>query len=313
MCRGYFGDNEMRILLTGAINWTEEQKEEILCLGHEILYIQDERIPLKEQNIEVSQIEGVICNGLFLYNDIVDFKNLKYIQLTSAGLDRVPMEYIREHRIEIHNARGVYSIPMAEFALAGVLQFYKQSRFFYENQKKQQWNKYRGILELSGKTVCILGCGSVGTECAKRFKAFGCYVIGIDLFPRRDENYKSILELEQLQRVLPKSDVVVLTLPLTDETRHLLDAKKLALIKHNAIVVNIARGAVIDTEALISILQENKIGGAVLDVFEEEPLEANNALWKMENVIATPHNSFVGEGNRQRLQKVIIKNLEEFK
>lgn len=307
MCGGYFGDNEMRILLTGAINWTEEQKEEILCLGHEILYIQDERIPLKEQNIEVSQIEGVICNGLFLYNDIVDFKNLKYIQLTSAGFDRAPMKYIQEHDIEIHNARGVYSIPMAEFAIGGVLQLYKHSRAFYEKQKIHSWEKDRGIIELADKTVCIVGCGSVGTECAKRFKAFECNVIGVDKYPHKDETYEDMKGLDSLTFILQRSDVVVLTLPLTEETKYLINKDRLNAMKKGAILVNIARGAVIDTEALIKAMP--KLGGAVLDVLEEEPLAVDSPLWSMDNVIVTPHNSFVGEKNRERLQKVILSGL----
>lgn len=297
----------MKLLLTGAVSWSEEQKNSLRELGNEILYIQDERIPLKKQNIDVAEIEGAVCNGLFLYNNIEDFKSLKYIQLTSAGFDRVPMDYIQKHQIEIHNARGVYSIPMAEFAVSGVLQLYKQSRFFYENQKNGRWEKHRSVKELYDKTICIAGCGNVGTECAKRFQAFGCRVIGVDLYPRTDENYEDMLSLEEFENVLPESDVVVLTLPLTDETKHLMNQKKLKLLKKGTILVNIARGAVLDTDALIRILP--KLGGAVLDVFEEEPLSEGSLLWKCENVIITPHNSFVGEGNRTRLQKVILKNI----
>lgn len=303
-------DKEMRMLLTGAIQWTKEQKNEIKNLGHEITFIKDEKISLHEQNIVMEDIEGVVCNGLFLYNDIADFKKLKYIQLTSAGFDRVPMKYVEKHCIEIYNARGVYSVPMAEFVVAGVLQLYKQSRFFYENQKHCKWKKHRDVLELLGKTICVIGCGSVGTECAKRFRAMGCYVIGVDLYPRADENYKEIFGLEQILTILPKSDIVVLTLPLTEETRYLMDTQKFGFMKQGAILVNVSRGAVVDSDALVQALRQEQLGGAVLDVFEKEPLETSSVLWKMENVIITPHNSFVGEGNRIRLQKVIIENLE---
>lgn len=303
----------MKILITGAIEWTEKQKNEVKSLEHEIVYIQDERIPLTGQNVNVSDIEGVICNGLFLYNDITSFTNLKYIQLTSAGYDRVPMDYVREHGIRIFNARGVYSIPIAEFAISGVLQLYKQSRYFYENQKLQQWVKHREIIELLGKTVCIVGCGSVGTECAKRFQVFGCKVIGVDICPREDMNYDRIARLEQLEMILSQSDVVVLTLPLTEATRYLMNKERLRQMKQGAVLVNIARGAVIDNGALIDELQQKNLMGAVLDVFEKEPLASDSVLWRMENVIITPHNSFVGEGNRGRLQKVILKNLEKEK
>lgn len=301
----------MKLLITGAISWNEEQKNKLKEIGHELVYIQDERIPLKNQGIDPEDIEGVVGNGLFLYNKISDFKNLKYIQLTSAGFNQVPMDYIREHQIEIHNARGVYSIPMAEFAVCGVLQLYKQSRFFYENQKNSQWEKHRKLIELSKKTVCIIGCGSVGTECAKRFAAFGSRVIGIDFYPRKDKSYEEIFELKSMEYVLPGSDIVVLTLPLTNETRHLMNQQRLEMMKERAILVNIARGAIVDTEALIRVMTH--LGGAVLDVLEDEPLGKASPLWMMENVIITPHNSFVGDGNRERLSKLILRNIGEQK
>lgn len=299
----------MKLLLTGAVSWSEEQINEIRNLGNEILYIQDERIPLSEQDVDVACIEGVVCNGLFLYNNIADFKNLKYIQLTSAGFDRVPMDYINEHNIEIHNARGVYSIPMAEFAISGVLQLYKRSRFFCENQRSRVWKKHRNVRELYDKIVCVIGCGSVGTECAKRFKAFGCHVTGVDLYPRADENFDKMVSLEDFETVLNRSDVVVLALPLTDKTRHLMNESKLRGLKQGVVLINIARGAVLDTEAFINILPD--LGGAVLDVFEEEPLPEDSPLWGMDNVVITPHNSFVGEGNRERLQRVVIENIKK--
>ena len=217
------------------------------------------------------------------------------------------MDYITEHSIEIHNARGVYSVPMAEYAIAAVLEFNKQMRFFADNQKQNKWEKHRGLMELAGKTVCIVGCGSVGTECAKRFEVFGCHVIGVNRTVRADAHYAQMIGLESLDDVLPKADIVVLTLPLTDETKHMINREKLRLLKETAILVNIARGAVIDTEALIDTV--DRIGGAVLDVFEEEPLNENSPLWTKENVVLTPHISFVGEGNGNRLSKVIIDNL----
>lgn len=298
----------MKLLITGAWQDAKNHFEEIKALGHEIFFMQWEKdkLPCKYEDIE-----GVICNGLFLNHPIEKFTNLRYIRLTSAGFDRVPMEYVKEHGIEIHNARGVYSIPMAEFAVGGVLQFYKQSRFFADNQKQHKWEKHRGMLELSDKTVCIIGCGSVGTECAKRFKAFGCKIIGVDIAVRSDESYDDMVLLSDLNNVLSQSDVIVLTLPLTDVTRHLINADRLSAVKETAVLINIARGAVVDTDALFEALQSKKLGGAVLDVFEEEPLNEDSPLWDMENVIVTPHCSFVGEGNNNRLSSIIISNLKK--
>jgi len=294
----------MNLLITGAWNCTQEQLACISQLGHNVFFMQNEkdRIPVLYESVE-----GVICNGLFQHHPIERFVNLRYIQLTSAGLDRVPLEYIKEHGIEIHNARGVYSIPMAEFAICGVLQLYKQSRFFAKNQEMREWNKHRGLIELYGKNVCIVGCGSVGTECAIRFHAFGCSVYGVDLLPRVDVHYEQVVSMDQLDECLALADVVVLTVPLTEDTHHLINRSRLEKMKHRSILVNIARGAVVDTEALVEWLS-NQHGCAVLDVFEEEPL-AEPLLWDMGNVIISPHNSFVGDGNKMRLEKVILYNL----
>lgn len=299
----------MNLLITGAWKCTEEQLNILKAQGHEIVLMTDER---GELPCNADGVEGVICNGLFLYHGIEQFKALKYIQLTSAGFDRIDMDYVNEHNIEIYNARGVYSIPMAEYAVFGVLELYKQGKFFIENQKSHLWEKHRGLLELYGKTVCIVGCGNVGTECAKRFKAFGCNVIGVDLYPREDNDYEKIYPLSQLDNILQGANIVVLTLPLTKETEKLISKEKLAIMKNGAILVNIARGAIVDENALADALKNN-IGGAVLDVFGEEPLNENSPLWDMENVILTPHNSFVGENNSERLWQVIKDNLEKRK
>lgn len=298
----------MKLLLTGAIQWPQERIDILKSLGHQVLYIQDERIPLSQQGIDVTSIEGVVCNGLFLYNDISEFQNLSYIQLTSAGYDRVPLDYIKEHHIELFNAKGVYSIPMAEFAVLGVLQLYKQAKFFFKNQQNKVWEKCRDIIELYGKKVAVVGCGNVGQECAKRFKAFGCQTIGVDLYPYESRDFDDMFGLDKLDTVLPDCDIVVLTLPLTDATKHLFDEARLRLLKPDAVLVNISRGAVINTEALIRMLPN--IGGAVLDVFENEPLKQESLLWNFENVIITPHNSFVGEGNSERLWNIILRNLK---
>lgn len=297
----------MKLLVTGALKCLPSDISLFETLGHKVVFMKDEK---GELPCNAEEFEGVICNGLFLYHPIEQFENLKFIQLTSAGYDRVPMDYVKEHNIKIFNAHGVYSIPMAEFALGGVLQLYKQSRFFNENQKAHKWEKHRGLLELYGKNVCIVGCGSVGRECAKRFKAFGCFVTGVDIAPYQNEQYDIMLPLEKLDLVLEGADIVVLTLPLTEETHHLFDKTKFEKMKNGAILVNISRGATVDTKAMIDAL-DTKLGGAVLDVFEEEPLGEDSPLWDMENVIITPHNSFVGEGNKRRIFECIYKALSK--
>ena len=296
----------MNLLVTGAWNCTPQQLETLSQMGHQIVFMQNEsdRLP-----VDPAWVEGMICNGIFLHHDIAQFSSLRFIQLTSAGYDRVPMEEVQRREIRICNARGVYGIPMAEFALSGVLQLYKHSRRFYENQKNHRWQKARGLMELWGKQVTIVGCGNIGQECAKRFAAFDCRVVGVDIFEAELPNIEKMYHITRLEEVLPESDVVVLTLPLTEQTKDLFGSTLLNKMKPGAILVNIARGGVVDTDALVDALRGH-LGGAVLDVFAQEPLPQDNPMWDMEHVLISPHNSFVGEQNGLRLFRVIVDNLK---
>jgi len=192
------------LLVTGAWREAKAYIEELEAMGHCVIFQQQESEPLA---CPAQEVEGVICNGLFLYHPIEKFTSLRYIQLTSAGYDRVPLDTIRERGIELHNAADVYSTPMAEFALGGVLQLYKRFDTFRSNQRQHHWEKQRNLLELSGKTVCIVGCGNVGKACAKRFAAFDTRVIGVTAHPRSIDWFEDICGLDELLD-LPLSDNV---------------------------------------------------------------------------------------------------------
>ena len=298
----------MKILITGALKYNKEQFEEMERLGLEITYIQDER---KEISINVEKFEIVVCNSLFLYNDIKLFKNLKIIQLTSAGLDRVPLDYIKENNIKLFNARGVYSIPMAEWTILKILETYKNSKKFWKQQKEHIWEKDRDILELNGKIATIVGFGNVGQEIAKRLKAFNVKINAVDLKNNNGEYQDMFYTISEINDAIKVSDILILTLPLTKETEGIIDKEKLMLMKDNSILVNIARGKIIREKDLIEVLKEKQKDflGIILDVFEEEPLNKESKLWDFENVIVTPHNSFVGENNNERLYILIKENI----
>ena len=294
----------MNVLVTGAFQLNSGERERMEAAGHKVFVHGDERAPVNCPE----RYEAVVCNGLFLYNSIEYFTSLRLIQLTSAGLDRVPLDYIRAHGIELHNATGVYSVPMAEFAVCGILQMYKQSRFFAENQTQHKWEKHRGLLELSDKRVCILGCGDVGREIAKRLKAFACRITGVNRTVRALPDFDEVLPLDKLPDAAAVCDILICCIALTPETRGIVGKEVFDRLPAGAIFVNVARGALADGAALTAWLQSG--GHAVLDVFEEEPLPETSPLWDMENVILTPHNSFVGDENRARLWERIKENLK---
>lgn len=294
----------MNVLVTGAFQLNSKELAELETAGHRVFVHPDERIPVEQPE----RYEAVVCNGLFLYNPIERFTNLRLIQLTSAGLDRVPLDYVRVHGIELHNAAGVYSVPMAEFAIGGILQLYKQSRFFAANQAQHKWEKHRGLRELSGKRVCILGCGDVGREIAKRLSAFGCRITGVNRTVRELPDFERVLPLEKLSDAASACDILICCIALTAETRGIVSKEIFGCLSSGAIFVNVARGALADETAMTAWLQNG--GHALLDVFEEEPLPETSPLWDMENVILTSHNSFVGDGNRTRLWETIKENLK---
>ena len=298
----------MNLLITGAWQEAEAHLDELRAMGHEIEFLRQEKDALPCKG---SWVEGIVCNGLFLHHELDEVPRLRYLQLTSAGLDRIPLERMRLKGVRIHNARGVYSVPMAEHAVWGVLSLYRRAPLLLKNQAEARWEKRRDLVELAGKTVCILGTGSVGTECAGRFRAFGCRVLGVNRTVREGPAFHQILPMDALDDALAAADVAVLTLPLTEQTRGIMNAERLGRMKPGAILVNIARGALAEETALTDALH-SRLGGAVLDVFEDEPLSADSPLWRMENVIVTPHNSFVGDGNAARLWAVIQENLEAF-
>lgn len=296
----------MKLLITGACLFTKSQIEAIAGLGNDVVFLKDEKDILP---CNPNSIEGIICNGLFLYHDIKEFTSLKFVQLTSSGLDRIPIKYCEEHGILLKNAKGVYSIPMAEFAVSGILDILKKKDVFYSNQRNHIWKKERDLLELYDKSVLIVGCGSVGEECAKRLSSFGCNVYGVDLLPTDKDSFITIDGIDSLDSSLSKADIVVLTLPLTEQTMRLFDSKRFNQMKKESIFVNVSRGKIVDEQALLEALN-TKLLGAVVDVFADEPLNENSPLWSANNIIITPHNSFVGQFNSERLFKLVIKNLQ---
>ena len=299
----------MNLLLTGCFNYTEVQKEKLASLGYRIHFVQQETEALP---LAAAEVDATVCNGLFLSHNIEDFTNLKFIQLTSAGFDRVPVDYIKAKGIALHNARGVYSVPMAEWALYRVLEHYKQGWFFKNEQEQHQWTKHRGLRELAGSRVAVVGAGNVGQEVAKRFGALGCHVTGFDIHTNSTPFFDEMALTASLLEHIGLYDVVVITAPLLPSTRGLISYDVMKGMKENATLVNIARGGLIDQEALVQVLCERKDLFAALDVFENEPLEEDSPLWAMDNVAISPHNSFVSNGNNARMFKVMYENLKNF-
>lgn len=299
----------MHLLLTGCFKYSEEQIQMLCALGYTTHFMQHESEKLP---FPATKIDAVVCNGLFLNHNIEEFSQLKFIQLTSAGLDRVPVEFIRQKGIQLYNARGVYSIPMAEWAVFRVLEQYKQGWFFRQGQVAKRWVKHRGLREIYGIKVAIIGAGNVGQEVARRFQAFGAEITGFDIHTDETMGFHHMALIEDLKKCVREFDVIVVTAPLLPSTKGLISGEILTFMKEGAILVNISRGGLIDEQAMCNILEKRKDLFAALDVFENEPLAEDSPLWKLENVAISPHNSFVSNGNNTRMFKVIYDNLKSY-
>ena len=241
---------------------------------------------------------------------------LRWIQTTSAGVDRLLFDELRSSDIVVTNASGVYSGSMAEQVLAMMLAL---ARLIHTSVREQAAGRWPGPAVrgqgdvLEGKTCVILGLGSIGTEVARRAKAFGMTVVGIRRRPTdRPPVVDELVGPQRMKEALARADYLVVTLPLTEATRHIVDADALSVMKPPAYVLNVGRGALIDEAALVAALQEGRLAGAGLDVFEKEPLPEDSPLYSMANVIITPHSSGHSPGNWARLVELFCRNLTRY-
>jgi phosphoglycerate dehydrogenase-like enzyme len=218
--------------------------------------------------------------------------SIRWIHSRSAGLERTLFPELIASDVVMTNGSGVFSPSLGEFALAAILYFAKDFRRMIRNQMAGQWEPF-DVLPISGQTVGIVGYGDIGRAVASRVRAMGMTVLAVkrhaptqnnpDLFAER------IYSPDQRLAMLPQCDYVVVAAPLNAETVGLINEAEFAAMKPTAVIINVGRGPVIDEQAMIKALSHNKIKGAALDVFDEEPLPANHSFYQLENVLLSPH------------------------
>lgn len=244
--------------------------------------------------------------------DFHKFKRLKWMHTTFAGVDKFLMGDVRNSKVILTNSKGIYDTTVGEHAVAMMLALNRGMKSANLYQEKKEWKVFEQADELFGKTVGIVGAGSIGQHIAKICKAFGCKTMGTNRSGRKCKYIDKILPSKKLRELLKESDYVVICLPLTDETRRSIGKKEFAKMKKSSILINIGRGAVLDEKALIAALKNSRIRGAGLDVFEQEPLPKSSKLWKMKNVIITAHYAGYTPYHEERAVELFCKNLEAF-
>ena len=245
-------------------------------------------------------VEALIGHAEEVKTEILEkLPKLRWVQLPSAGYDMIDADYIRKRRITLTNAKDVFSIPIAEDVVCKILMHNTNAFKYLENKKTRTWDRSLKRTELKGQTIGIIGTGSIATEIAKRLKPFGVEILGhkrtpVMAMPYFDEIYSGKNGLEY---VLSVSDYVVVTADLNKSTHHLINKDNLKFMKKDASIINIARGSIINQEDLKEALKNNLISYAGLDVFEVEPLPADDELWELDNAYLTPHASALVKNN----------------
>ncbi len=240
--------------------------------------------------------------------------DLRWIQLTSAGYDGIENHGVPDG-VMVSNNGGALGAPVAEHALTLLLALARRLPEFWQNQSRRLWNRKTEtpVASLEGRTIAVVGFGSIGREVALRAKAFGMRVLGVRRTPTSDALADEMFAMDDMEHALAQADAVVISLPLNDETSNIFNSRTLAACKSGAWVVNVGRGGLIDTQALVDALHSGHIGGAGLDVTEPEPLPTDHPLWTAPNVLITPHVAGSGsEASYQRVADTIEANIRRF-
>jgi phosphoglycerate dehydrogenase-like enzyme len=295
----------MKVLFT--YDYGKEKMNKIRDLGYEVIYQDEKNI---SNNLENQDIDVLACYNPFENLDISKMKRLKLIQLSSIGIDQIPNKYVENSDIVLCNNKGGYSIPIGEWIVMNILQIYKNTTNLYNNQKNKKWKVDTSVLEVYGKHVGFIGTGTLASEGAKRLQGFEAKIYGVNTNGRDTKYFDKCFPMKELDEVLKICDVIVITIPSTETTKYLINDEKLKLMKNGSVLINVARGNILNEIDLINNI--SRFRGVALDVFEEEPLSQNSPLWNFDNVIITPHNSWISEVRNERRFNLIYENLRRY-
>lgn len=296
----------MKIL--SFIPLSESQQREIRELSNNITL--EVVSPQKATKKDLTEVDAIYGWSNRLEDHAVANGHLKWIQTIRAGVDALPLDNLRKEDIVVTSGSGANAINIAEQTLAYMLMFVRKLHLSMRDQDNDLWKLDEPYDEVFGKTVVMIGAGNIGSMLAKYCKALGMKTIGIRRTAKPTENMDEMMSMDQLDEAVAKGDFIVNILPDTKETEHIFNKAVFEKMNPNGIYINIGRGKTTSTPDLIEALETKQIAGAALDVFEPEPLPADNPLWDMENVIVTPHNAGRSPHYEERAFKIFKKNLK---
>ena len=290
----------------------------------DILFLSNEECDKNGEGYDVSDIELAVMQPFYFNKTFMDrMPKLKIAQITGAGYDRVDVKEVKERGIALCNSRGVMSISIAEDVFCKMLFISREVRTVEQDKQTHHWDGVsKGqdqwmctcYQDLYGKTLGIMGYGSIGHEIAVRAKAFGMKIHVYDVFEQKDPIIDcSFIGTENLRDFYPTCDYIVVSIPLNEKTRHIINADVFEQMKSSAVLINVARGPLVDTEALIDALKTGKIRAAALDVYETEPLEADSSLWDIDNLFMSSHKAGMGDTWKGFIGALIMRNIDHYK
>jgi phosphoglycerate dehydrogenase-like enzyme len=298
-------------------NMTEQRARDLRDLFPDIHFVNTEDPEtLAEQIVDADALCSMrITSGLFRAA-----ARMKWIHSLAAGIGGLMIPEVLSSEVLITNARGVFSTVMAEHTLGMILAFSRRLLDSYRLQQHHQWGRdalwalQPSMGEIRGKTLGIIGYGSIGREIATRARALGMRILALKKDPSKGvEHADHVLTLGQRHELLKESDFVVLALPHTPDTKQVLGEAEFNVMKPSAYVINIGRGKLIDEGAMLSALQEGRIAGAALDVFSTEPLPEDHPLWEQPNVLITPHSAAIFPEFWPRSLALLAENIRRFR
>lgn len=238
---------------------------------------------------------------------------LKWIQVSAAGVEWMPMEALARRGCTVTNAAGIHAIPVAETAIALLSGVARRVYSTTRNRVKGEWVRPGDVFELFEKTVGVIAMGGIGRAFAERAHGLGMRVVGVDVTPAsKPDCVDELRGIDELDWLLESSDVVCMTAPDTPKSHHMMDADRFAQMKEGSIFLNVSRGGLVDTEALIDAIDSGKFFGVGLDVIEGEPLEADHPIWSRDDVLITPHVGGMSPRRIERMIELFVENLRRY-
>lgn len=303
------GERHRNLLQQAAPGWEFRFRgtDTLVCAPQEALPGQ----PVTQEDVDWAQVILGNVPAAMLHGSPA----LEWLQTSSAGVEAYIQPGVLAGDTLLTNATGAYGLAIAEHMLGMLLELFKKLELYRDAQKSGAWQSQGAVKAVYGSTVLVLGMGDIGGEFAARCKALGAKVIGVRRSPRPCPEYADEVHLlEDLDSLLPQADVVAVTLPGTDATRGLMSRERLAKMKEGAVLLNVGRGFIVDTEALCDALERGHLSGAGVDVTDPEPLPPTHRLWNIPTAVVTPHISgfYHLRETHERIVDIFLENLRHF-